>query len=513
MTMRVAAILMALASTLVLLLPEVMTASIGVVTGWWLPVLAVPVLWLSSGFLVLGLVLLIGPWGRLRLGAASDRPEFGTLSWLAMLFAAGMGSGLVFWGVAEPLTHLVNPPLAGLDQPGRQALSLAVTHFHWGLHAWAIYAIAGLVIAWFSYRYQAPESPSGALRHGFAGWLPPLWLRGLGVCANVLAIIAVVFGVAGALANGTILLQTGLARVLGGTFPMGLSYALILAVMSIAFLASASSGIRQGIRWLSVFNMLLALVLLVALFILSDTTAILAALWQGAAEYGRLLLTWSWRQPVVDGSLGWSSGWTITYLLWWIAWAPFVGIFIARISRGRSIRSYILGVLGVPVVFSMIWFTVLGGGAMAWDEAHGGVLAQAVQSGYTEPLFVWFEGIGQDGLKTGGLNVGPGLGWLACLLLFVFLVTSADSAAYVLGMLSQHGDPDPPTRSKLVWGGLTVLLAAGLLIRGSPDVIKTIAIVGAIPFTALLLLQVLAWLRSFTMAWHDHRAGLDPPGD
>ncbi len=488
MAMRIAAFLIAFISALVLAFPESATTLIGGATAWFIHLLGLPVLWLSSLMIVICLVLVAGPWGSIRLGEEQERPEFGTLAWLSMLFAAGMGSGLVFWGVAEPLSHLSNPPVTGQSATLQYSTAMAVTYFHWGLHAWALYAVSGLVVAWFTYRFAAPEAPSGALQVGLHGWLRPAPLKFLGATANIVAIAAVVFGVAGALANGTILLHHGLGKASGLELPVAGSYALILVAMGVAFLASACSGIQRGILWLSNGNVLLAvLLLLLVLWQQGDATA-LRALWAGLVQYAKILPEWSLHRAVVNGSMDWSGGWTITYLLWWIAWTPFVGIFIARISRGRSIRGYILGVVGVPVVFSMVWFAVMGGGAFAYDASHGGVLLQAVSRDYTEPLFVWFSAMG---------DWGPALSYLACLLLFIFLVTSADSASYVMGMLSCNGDPDPPMRHKMVWGGVTVLLAGGLLARQSADVNKAVAIAGAIPYTLLLVAQVVAWSRSF----------------
>ncbi|MSQ99657.1 MAG: BCCT transporter [Xanthomonadales bacterium] len=488
MAMRIAAILIALTGLLVLVFPESATATIGTATAWFITILGWPVLWLSSLLLLLCVFLVLGPWGSLRLGTDDERPEFGTFSWLSMLFAAGMGSGLVFWGVAEPLTHFSSPPVAGQPAALQYSTAMAVTYFHWGLHAWAIYAVSGLVVAWFTYRFAAPEAPSGALQEGLKDWLRPSWLSALGATANVVAIAAVVFGVAGALANGTMLIHHGLDKASGRELPVAGSYALILSAMGIAFLASANSGIQRGILWLSNGNVLLAVLLLLAVLWQQDAGIALNSLWDGLLQYAKILPQWSVHQAVVNASLDWSGGWTITYLLWWIAWTPFVGIFIARISRGRSIRGYILGVVGVPVAFTLVWFAVMGGGAFAYDASHGGVLLQAVSHDYTAPLFLWLSDMG---------SWGSSLSYMACLLLFVFLVTSADSASYVMGMLSRNGDPDPPMRNKMIWGGVTVLLAGGLLARRSADVNKAVAIAGAIPYTLLLMLQLLAWGRSF----------------
>ena len=487
--MRPAAALIALISLWLLFFPVEATTAIGAVTSGFLDYLGLPVLWLSSAFLLMSAVLTLGPWGRIRLGAPDDRPEFGTFSWLAMLFAAGMGSGLMFWGVAEPLTHLRNPPIPGLD-PAEQAISaMAVTWFHWGFHAWAIYAVSGLFIAWFSFRHGARETPSGVLDSGLSGWLQPPLRRRLGTVADVIAVAAVVFGVAGALANSTLLLHHGLGQASQSTWPTFTGHALILGAMGIGFLASAHSGIYRGIRWLSLISFYLSVLLLLIVVFNADLLAIANISWRSLVRYLAILPGWSFQRAEVGGGFGWSSGWTITYLLWWMAWAPFVGMFIARISRGRTIRAYMLGVIGMPVLFSIVWFAVLGGGALAYDSAHDGELSQALARDYTEPLFVWFASMG-EGLRTA-------LSYLTCALLFIFIVSSADSATYVMGIISEKGNPNPAARTKFLWGILTLALATGLLLRRSADVNKAIAIAGAIPYVFLLLLQAIAWGRSF----------------
>jgi len=489
-----------LTCVLLLLFPESVSQAIAATTAAAMQWLDTPILWFTTALLLLCIVLAAGPWGRLRLGAEDEEPEFGTASWLAMLFAAGMGSGLVFWGVAEPLSHYANPPPGLQDESSRQAMAFATTFFHWGLHAWAIYAMAGLAIAWFSYRFGAAESPSGTLQSGLKGLLPANGLLKLGALADAVAIFAVVFGVAAALANGTILLHEGLGKASGRVLPQSAAYGIILLSMAVVFVASASSGLRRGIRWLSTGNIILAVLFMLLVYSTTSGSAgpkaLWQTLWQGSWQYLQLLPGWSVQVQthMQDGgeSRAWAHGWTITYLLWWIAWAPFVGVFIARISRGRSIRSFLTGVLLFPVLFSLLWFSVLGGGAMAWDAEHQGQLAQLVQVDYTSPLFAWF-----GGLAPGIAQLGVLLMWLACLLLFVFLVTSADSAAYVLSMISSGGDPNPAHKRILFWGGLTVLLAAGLLVLDSADVNKAVAIAGSIPYAFLLFLQVIAFLRSF----------------
>ncbi len=443
-------------------------------------------LWTATAMLLVAFGLAVSPAGRVRLG--TQAPQFGRLSWLAMLFAAGMGSGLVFWGVAEPLMHFSAPPEA--DGAER---ALAVTYFHWGLHAWAIYAIGGLVIAYFAFRQHQPMSIAAPLVNGLPSWLPKRLRRGLGEMATSLAILAIIFGVAGTLANGVMLLRSGLLTLgLNASSVQLVQYALLL-LLSVAFLTSARSGLSRSIRWLSLFNFGLAVVLFAILAFWISLPALFGQIWGSTIDYLNNLPRWSMRLIDVDGSYDWARGWTVIYLVWWIAWTPFVGVFIARISRGRTIREYLLAVILVPTAVSIIWFAVFGGGAIGFDQANDGLLT-ATLADYTKPLFVWFEQLPLSAL----------LKLSAVVLLFVFLITSADSAAYVLGMLGSGGDPNPSNRSKLLWGLLTVGIAGSLLARNDVNINKAVAIVGAIPFTVVLWLQLMALLR---MLWIDHRSG------
>lgn len=449
-------------------------------------------LWTATAMLLAAMVLIVSPWGRLRLGKEDERPEFDTLSWLAMLFAAGMGSGLVFWGVAEPLTHARSQPLG----PGTPS-ALAVTYFHWGLHAWAIYAISGLIVAWFGFRKDAPMTVSAPM----AELLPhhPRIAGSLGQGAVLLAILAVLFGVAGTLANGVSLLRTGLDAIgLPGSFHRWVQVAL-LALLSVSFLASARSGLRQSIRWLSVANLALAIVLLIGLAWQLSPADVVSMMVSGTLEYLRSLPSLSFTMLEVNGSRDWSRGWTIIYLIWWIAWTPFVGIFIARISKGRTIRGFLIGVIVAPMALSLLWFAVFGGGAISFDAANNGLLQEALSVHYTLPLFTWLDSL------SGGLALQT-----ACvILLFIFLVTSADSAAYVLGMLSADGNPEPSNRSKLTWGMLMVVIAGGLLVGDDVDVNKAVAIIGAIPFTVVLWLHLMALIRSLVSSPREGRARKD----
>jgi glycine betaine transporter len=479
----VALALIALTSVAVLLSPEALTSFIGQVTGLVIHGAGGAILLFCSLLLLLGLIIAASPAGRLRLGGDGERPEFGLPSWLAMLFAAGMGSGLVFWGVAEPLTQALTLERNGVDQAA--ATGMALTWFHWGLHAWAIYALSALAIAWFHTRRDAREVPSASIELGLRGWAPAKVLGGVGTLADLAGVAAVVFGVAGALANSIVLLRVGIDATTGWS-PDGISLQLaILAALTLVFMASAISGIGRGIRTLSNLNLIVAFALLLTLLVLGTGPATMDLALGAMARWTAEMPLWSVRQVELPSSSGWAEDWTLTYLVWWIAWTPFVGVFIARISRGRTLRTFLAGVILIPTLFSMLWFAVLGGGAVAYDQAQYGMLTQALSEHYTRPLFLWL-----DALPAGALLMA-----VVCLLLFVFMVTSADSACFVLGMLST-GRNNPSTATKLAWGLLLTALTAGLVIRNDVDVNRAVAIVGAIPFMLVLLLQVIGLCRA-----------------
>lgn len=442
-------------------------------------------LWIASAMLLLALALGLSPVGRLRLGPEDEPPAFSRIAWLAMLFAAGMGSGLVFWGVAEPLSHAAANPLARSGTAAVDQAALALSFLHWGLHAWAIYAIAGLVVAWFAFRLQRPAAVSAPIVHLLERRLSATPLRHIADGADLLAILAVVFGVAGTLANGIILLTSGAEATTGAGGGGYVRFALLI-LLTLCFLASAMSGLHQGIRWLSLFNLGLALLLAITLAWAGPTLDMLQTGAAATLQYLTELLHWSSALIPVEGRPAWARDWTVIYLIWWIAWTPFVGVFIARISRGRRIREYLAGVILVPTIVSILWFSIFGGGALSFAHQQPGLLEAALAGDYTRPLFVWL----------GHLPLAELTRWAAIILLFVFLVTSADSAAYVLGMLARGGQPDPPAGQKVRWGLLTAVIAAALLIRNDVDINKAVAILGAIPFTLILLLQTIALLAA-----------------
>ncbi len=492
-----------LIAAVLLLFPEAVANAIAGLTQWVVSVAGHWVLWLCSAAVVLSMVLVIGPWGAIRLGAGTSQPQFGVLAWLAMLFAAGMGTGLVFWGLAEPLSHyLQQPAMVGVEDisgssMNRASRALGLTFLHWGIHAWAVYAIAGLAFACLGSQIRTGSANSPAdlsagsddrnsdLGHGTfliqslsGGDVRSRWIRLGGRFFDVVALLAVLFGVAGSLANGVDLLRVGLTAQNGASLPGWL----LLVVLGTLSLLSASSGLRRGIRFLSLFNMALAFSLMIWLWCVVDWRTALSLLVDSIWLYLKALPAWSIgliRDG--DGGTAWAEGWTVVYLLWWIAWTPFVGIFLAGISGGRSIRQYLAGVIGVPVVVSLLWFGAFGGGGLAFEQANPGLLTNALSEHYTAPLFVWYA----------QLPGGAVLAWVSLLTLAVFLVTSADSATWVMRRLAGGWLPT----MGWVWGLLMLLLALALVLRSEVDVNKQVAIAGAIPFCLVLVLQMVALVR------------------
>ncbi len=436
----------------------------------------------TTTILVLSIYLAFSRFGGIRLSKNNEPPEFSTPSWLAMLFAAGMGTGIMFWGVAEPLTHFLGAPGSepGTALAARRAL--VITGFHWGLHAWAIYSMAALSLAYFAFRHGASYMPSEPIRLTFCGW----WVPAASLAADSIAVLAVVFGVAGSLAMGIFQVKAGLAHMTGYGFESMTASMLILLALFVAYMASAATSLDKGIKWLSTINMTLAIALVGFVLFAGPTNHLLRNFVTSLGDYGVGVVRLSLRLFPYKDQQGWVEGWTLTYFIWWIAWAPFVGVFIARISRGRTVREFILGVLLVPTGFSLFWFAVFGGLGL-FEELHGsGGLAVVVQGDFTQALFVLFERLPLTAVLSG----------VAVTLVFVFLVTSADSATFVLGMLSAKGNMNPPRSSKLIWGLALAFLATALIRANTIEAAKAVAILGAIPFTFILLIQIVGFLRA-----------------
>jgi glycine betaine transporter len=356
---------------------------------------------------------------------------------------------------------------------------MSITNFHWGLHAWACYAIGALVLAYFKFKRGTNFQPGAPIRNVFKGG----WVEPVARFADFTAVIAVAFGVCGSMAMASLQFQTGLG-VVSGADTSGIPVrAAILGVLFVCYTISASTSLDKGIKILSQTNIMLAIGLVCFLLFSGPTMDLLGGIARAAGDYLMALPGLS-VDTYPAAKKGWFHGWTIIYFIWWIAWTPFVGIFIARISRGRTIRQFLAGVVLAPTAFTIVWFAIFGGVGLVEDASSGGAIAAAVKQDFTVALFHLFE-------RLPGTTM---LGALALVLVFVFLVTSVDSATYVLGMLTSRGVPDPSTLRKLSWGVALALLGGALLFIGNVDLIKALSTIGAIPFVPILLLQIGALL-------------------
>jgi choline/carnitine/betaine transport len=430
----------------------------------------------ATGFVVFVLWLAISRFGNIPLGRDDEEPEFRTVSWIAMMFSAGMGIGLMFYGVAEPLTHFVTPP-PGTGEPGNIEAAqnaMATTLFHWTLHPWAIYAIVGLAISYGVYR-------KGRLQLISAAFEPLLGSRvngGWGKVIDMLAIFATLFGSAASLGLGALQISSGL-EIVAGLGETGNALLIgIIAVLTVAFVLSAVSGVAKGIQWLSNINMVLALTLALFVFVVGPTVFILNLIPTSLGSYFQDLAMMSARTGAEGGEVDtWLRSWTIFYWAWWLSWTPFVGMFIARISRGRTIRQFVAGVLLVPSLVSLVWFCVFGGAAIR--EQQSGV-DLAGQGTIEAQLFGLLE---QYPLAT-FTSV------LVMLLVAIFFVSGADAASIVMGSLSERGTIEPSRRTVVFWGVATGAVAAVMLLVGGSDALnglQTITIIAAVPFVLVMV--------------------------
>ncbi|MEO1192578.1 MAG: BCCT family transporter [Pseudomonadota bacterium] len=436
-----------------------------------------------SFMLICSLVLALSPYGRLKLGRDEEEPEFSTVSWLAMLFAAGMGVGLLYWGTAEPLTHFLL--ISEYEDPRRAAnMALFITNFHWGLHAWAIYALTGLVIAYFGFRRGCPSLLSAPIVTVFG---QGRWPKAVGWISDLLAIVAIAIGLGGSVAMGVFQVKEGV-EALFGLAPGGLGLTLVIfAVLCVSYLLPLTVDLSRGMALLSNAAMLIAGLLLVFILLAGPTHYLMGGVVESLGAYLNSVLVQGFRTfTFMDERVGdWFQSWTLTYMVWWLAWAPFVGVFIARISRGRTIREFLLGVILVPTVFSILWFGVMGGvgfyGVLDGSVPYLDVLKENV-SGVT---FFMLQSFPASSLTIAGVVLAA----------FLFIVTSVVSAAFVLSMFSTGGDLNPKAKVKLLWGVILGALGLVMILSGSIDAVKSIIALGALPFVFIVILLVVCLLK------------------
>lgn len=435
----------------------------------------------ASVILIFVIYLAFSKYGHMKLGKDDDEPEYHTVSWIAMLFSAGMGIGLVFWGVAEPISHYFVPPNVEPETAEAAIKSMQFTLFHWGLHPWGIYALIALSLAFFQFR----KGSRGLISSTFEPLIGDRIYGPIGKTIDIIAVFATVFGVATSLGLGAIQINGGLSY-LNSNIPNAFSTQILIIIgVTILFTLSAISGIGRGIKWLSNANVLVAILLMLFVLFTGPTTFLLNYLTTSIGNYLEFLPQMSFRMaPFNEDSESWIQGWTIFYWAWWIAWSPFVGTFIARISRGRTIRQFIIGVLAVPTAFSIVWFSVFGGTGIFMEMFEGvDIWGEMDQGAVTE--IALFATLNELPLSTIAIV-------LSIILISTFFITSADSATFVVGMQTTNGMLNPPLRVKLTWGIIQAGAAAVLLWSGGLNALQTASIVSAFPFAIILTLMMVS---------------------
>lgn len=440
-------------------------SGIAAMAGWFY-ILAV------AFFLVFVLGLFFSRFGKIRLGPDDAEPEFSYGSWFAMLFSAGMGIGLLFFSVAEPVLHYSSPPGGGGGTEAAIQEAMELTFFHWGVHAWAVYIVVGLSLAYFSFRHDLPLTIRSAL-------YPILGDRiygPIGDAVDIFAVLGTMFGVATSLGLGVMQVNAGLGYLFDVPEAVWVQLLLIAGITLMATV-SVATGLERGIRRLSEFNIGLGVLLVVFVFVAGPTVYLLNALAGNVGNYLDGLVRNTFRTAAYDDA-DWLGGWTIFYWGWWIAWSPFVGMFIARISRGRTIREFIGGVLLVPVALTFIWLTVFGNTALYLEHFGGGVgIVAAVQESVPTSLFVLLEQFPFAVISS----------FAATLVVVTFFVTSSDSGSLVIDIITAGGDPEPPVSQRIFWAVTEGVVAGILLVAGGLTALQTAAISTALPFTVIML--------------------------
>ncbi|KAF7773833.1 choline/glycine/proline betaine transport protein [Pseudoalteromonas citrea] len=444
-------------------------------TASWFYVLTVAIILITVAYLGLS------RFGNIKLGPDHSTPDYSHTTWFAMLFSAGMGIGLMFFGVAEPVMHFLSPPVAesGSVEAAREAMK--ITFFHWGLHAWAIYAIVALILAFFSYRHGLPLT----LRSALYPLIGDKIYGPIGHAVDIFAVIGTVFGVATSLGYGVLQVNSGLNYLFD--VPVGLTTQVVLiAVVTGLAILSVTTGLDKGIRRLSELNMGLAVLMLLFVLILGPTIYLLQAFVQNVGAYTADIVRNTFNLFAYEKT-EWLGGWTILYWGWWMSWAPFVGLFIARVSRGRTIREFAMGVLFIPTGFTLMWMTFFGNSAIDLIMNQGiASLGEAVSKDVAVSIFVFLEQFPLSGV----------LSFVATLMVIIFFVTSSDSGSMVVDMLCSNGNNNTPLWQRIYWAGGEGVVAAVLLIAGGLGALQTMTIASALPFAVILLIATWGLIKA-----------------
>lgn len=441
----------------------------------WLYLLSVGI------FIVVGFGIAFSKYGKIKLGKSDDKPEFTNLQWFAMLFGGGMGIGLVFWSVAEPMMHYLSPPIGKGGTPEAMETAMRIVFFHWGIHAWIIFAIAGLALAYFQFRKGLPFLISSA----FYPILREKIYGPIGKAIDILSVFATVFGVATSLGLGSSQISTGLNVIWGIKSTPG-TIAIIIAVITVIFTLATVSGLHKAMQAAANIKLWLSIAFMVFIFLFGGMVGILNNFTSSLGAYIQNFVG----QTLWMGNIDWVNGWTVFYWAWWIAWAPFVGQFVARVSKGRSIREFVLAVSLLPVGFSFIWLSIYGGAAFHLDKISKGAIQAAVNADYTTALFATLKEMPLYSIT------GP----LAIILIIASFVGAANSATFVLAMLTSGGDMNPDKKLRGFWGlaqgGITIIL---ILVGGTAALkaLQTASIAAAFPFMLIMLVMCYSLLKAF----------------
>lgn len=482
-----------------ILFPSVSEAVLGGALKWvsdhfgWYYMLVV------AAYGVFSLFVGVSRYGDIKLGQDQDKPAFPFLAWAAMLFSAGIGIDLLFFGVSEPLTHYLAPNIGEGGTPEAARAALAQTFLHWGLHGWGIYALIGMALAYFAYRKNMPLALRSALLPIFGQKRVNGWL---GNTVDIFGVVCTLLGIATSLGIGVLQANAGLNHVFGIDTSKTVQTAIILIVVAAAAL-SAMSGVDKGVRRLSEINMLGATGLLIALLVMGPTVFLFNGLVDNIGSYFQTIMDQTFRVYAYEGESGaeWKSAWTIFFWAWWVAWAPFVGLFIARISRGRTLREFVFGVMFIPLGFIFAWFSIFGNSAI--DLVNSGQAADLAKTAVENPamgMFLLFEHYPLAGLwSTLGVIIG-----------LIFFVTSADSGALVLANLSSRdlaSTADAPVWLRLFWATGTGLVTLGLLFAGGFASLQSVSVVAGLPFSLILVLYMISMWISLRQEGMKRKAG------
>ena len=431
-------------------------------------------------FVIFSIYLLFSKYGDIRLGKKTDRPDFNTASWLAMLFGAGMGIGIVYWSVAEPVTHYTTPPYGEGYTVDAANTAMKYTFFHWGLDPWAIYTVIGLALAFFQYNKKLPAAISSA----FHPILGDRIYGPIGKTIDILSIFATVFGIATSLGLGAMQVTAGMHDIFG--VPNTLFVQLIVIVVAtVLFIISINTGLEKGIQYLSNAAMILSFAIMLLILIVGPTMTIIKVFFNTTGLYISDFIHMSLRlKPFGEGE--WIASWTLFYWAWWIAWAPFVGMFIARVSKGRTVREFVIGVLIVPTLGTCLWMSIFGGSALEIVQNTGNHdLAAYITENVSLAIFTFFDYLPLSSL----------LSILGFAVVAIYYITVADTATFVLGMLSEGGTLNPSNKIKMTWGVIQSALAAVLLLAGGLNVLQTASIAAALPFAIILIVMCFSLLK------------------